>query len=97
MMKKVLGKLATVLVVCTIFVSAMLMFGLNANAYIDPSVMTYVIQAVAGVVIAIGAAIGIYYRKAKKKIQEKLNIEETKEQESDDIIVKDESTKENAE
>ena len=33
-------------------------------AYIDPSVMTYVIQAIAGVVIAIGAAVSIYWRKA---------------------------------
>lgn len=96
-MKKFFRKMVPVFAVGSLFVSAMLMFGLNANAYIDPSVMTYVIQAIAGVVIAIGAAIGIYYRKAKKKIQEKLNIEETKEQESDDIIVKDESTKENAE
>lgn len=38
----------------------MLLFGANAKAYIDPSVMTYVIQAVAGVVIAVGAIIGIY-------------------------------------
>ncbi len=28
----------------------MLLFGRDANAYIDPSVMTYVIQAVAGVI-----------------------------------------------
>ena len=27
-----------------LFVGAMLMFGINANAYIDPSVMTYMIQ-----------------------------------------------------
>ena len=27
-------------------------------AYIDPSVMTYTIQAVAGIAIAIGAAVG---------------------------------------
>ena len=96
-MKKILGKMVPVFAAGVLFVSAMLMFGLNANAYIDPSVMTYVIQAVAGVVIAVGAAIGIYYRRAKKKIQEKLNIEETKEQESDDIIVKDESTTKDAE
>lgn len=65
----------------------MLMFTVRAEAYIDPSVMTYVIQAVAGVIIAIGAAIGIYFRKAKKKVQDKLGLEETKEQESDDIVV----------
>ena len=73
-----------------IFAAAMLFFGVNGNAYIDPSVMTYVIQAVAGVVIAIGAAVGIYWRKAKKKVQDKLGIEETKEMETDEIVVKDE-------
>ena len=71
-----------------VFVASMLLFGANGNAYVDPSVMTYVIQAVAGVVIAIGAAIGIYWRKAKKKVQDKLGIDETKEQESDEIVIK---------
>ena len=55
-----------------VFFSAMLLFGVTAEAYIDPSVMTYVIQAVAGVVIAVGAVVGIYWRKAKKKAQENL-------------------------
>jgi len=57
--------------------------------YIDPSVMTYTIQAVAGVVIAIGAFVAVYYRKAKKKINNKLGIDENakKEVESDEIIV----------
>ena len=39
--------------------------------YIDPSVMTYAIQAIAGIAIAIGAFVGIYLRKAKKKINNK--------------------------
>ncbi len=70
-------------------VSGMLLFGRDANAYIDPSVMTYVIQAVAGVVIAVGAVVGIYFRRAKKKVNEKLGIDENrnKEVESDEIIV----------
>lgn len=70
--------------------SSMLFFGVNGKAYIDPSVMTYVIQAVAGVVVAVGATAGIYFRKVKKKINDKLGIEENrnKEVETDDIIVK---------
>ena len=66
---------------------SMLMFGLNGYAYIDPSVMTYLIQAVAGVVIAIGAVAGIYWRRAKKKMADKMGIDENKnkEVESDDI------------
>ena len=55
--------------------------------YIDPSVVTYLIQAVAGVVIAVGAAVGIYFRRAKKKVNEKLGIDENKnkEVETDEI------------
>lgn len=58
--------------------------------YIDPSVMTYTIQIVAGVAIAIGAFVGIYFRKAKKKINNKLGIDENKnkEVETDEIVVK---------
>jgi len=70
------------------FLSAMLLFGINGSAYIDPSVMTYLIQAIAGIVIAAGVAIGIYFHRAKKKLNEKLNIDENrnKEVESDEII-----------
>lgn len=62
---------------------------ISAKGYIDPSVMTYTIQAIAGVVIAVGAVVGIHIRKAKKKLAEKLNIDENrnKEVEGDDIIV----------
>ena len=60
--------------------------------YIDPSVMTYAVQAIAGVAIAIGAFVGIYFRKAKKKINNKLGIDENrnKEVETDEIVVKKE-------
>ncbi len=64
--------------------------------YIDPSVMTYAIQAIAGIIIAIGAFVGIYFRRAKKKINNKLGIDENKnkEVETDEIIVKEETKKE---
>lgn len=79
----------TVVMACFVGVCSMLMFGLNANAYIDPSVMTYMIQVVAGIVVAVGAVAGVYIRKAKKKMNEKLGIDENKnkEVESDDILV----------
>ena len=69
------------------FTAAMLLFGVNGQAYIDPSVMTYLIQAVAGVVIAVGASVGLVWRKAKKKAADKLGIDENrnKEVESDEI------------
>ena len=59
--------------------------------YIDPSVTTYLIQAIAGVVIAVGAGLAIYFRRAKKKVNEKLGIDENKnkEVESDEIEFKE--------
>ena len=68
-----------------------LVLGINGNAYIDPSVVTYLIQAIAGIVIAVGAAVGIYFRRARKKVNEKLGIDENanKEVESDDIVLTD--------
>lgn len=51
--------------------------------YIDPSVMTYAIQAVAGVVVAVGAVAIILWRKAKKKVVETLNLEELSKKETE--------------
>ncbi|MGN0639064.1 MAG: hypothetical protein ACI4J0_11890 [Huintestinicola sp.] len=83
------NKFGAIIAGSSVIFGAMLFFGVNGRAYIDPSVMTYLIQAIAGVVIAVGAAVGIYFRKAKKKINDKLGIDENKnkEVESDDIIV----------
>lgn len=65
----------------------LLMSTQTACAYIDPSTTTFLIQAVAGVAVAIGAGVAVYWRKAKKKVAEKLHIDENanKEVESDDI------------
>lgn len=92
-MKKRNNLLSTVFMVGATAFCGMLMFGVNGNAYIDPSVMTYLIQAIAGVVIAVGAVAGIYFRRAKKKVNDKLGIDENrnKEVESDEIKI---STKE---
>ena len=82
----------TVMLACFVAFCSMMMFGMNANAYIDPSVMTYLIQVVAGIVVAVGAVVGIYFRKAKKKVSEKLGIDENqnKEVESDDFLEEEE-------
>ena len=54
--------------------------------YVDPSVVTYGIQAIAGVAIAVGAVVAIAWRKAKKKVSEKLNLEEHSKKETDTEI-----------
>ena len=61
----------------------------TVGGYLDPSVMTYAIQAGAGIIIALGAALGIYFRKFKKKVSKKLGIDENKnkEVESDNIEI----------
>jgi hypothetical protein len=89
-LKKILFQTAEVLAFSTLFFMA---FAKTANAYLDPSVMTYAFQAIVGVIIAIGAAVGIYWRKAKKKVSDKLGVDENKnkEVESDEIIIKDEA------
>ena len=71
-----------------VFSVAMLLFGVNGKAYIDPSVTSYVIQAVAGIAVAVAAVVGIFWRRARKKVKDKLGVEEKKEQESDDLEVK---------
>ena len=60
-------------------------------AYVDPSVMTYTIQTVAGAVIALGAVIGVTWRIMKKKTQKVLKIDENskKEMEEDVQIIED--------
>ena len=84
-MKKLLGRLYFVL--CFV-----LILSLSASAYLDPSVMTYAIQIIAGIAVAVGAVVGIYWRKAKKKVQDKLGIDENskKEQEEDVIEISEE-------
>ncbi len=72
-------------------ICAMLAFGVNGQAYIDPSVSSYLIQAIAGIVIAVAAVVGLYFRRAKKKVSKTLGIDENrnKEVESDEILKKE--------
>lgn len=46
--------------VCLVF-----LFTINVRAYVDPSVMTYAIQAIAGIAIALGTFAGVYWRKVR--------------------------------
>jgi len=51
------------------FVFGFILFGtIESFAYLDPSTSTYVIQIVAGGVIAAGTAVGIYFHKLKKAV-----------------------------
>lgn len=58
----------------------------TALAYIDPSVSSYMIQAIAGIVVAVGAFVAIYWRRAKKKVQNKLGIDENANKEKEEDV-----------
>lgn len=64
-----------------------LLFTVPVHAYIDPSVMTYAIQALAGIAIALGTFFGLYWRKIRKPILRFFNLDETagREVEPDDL------------
>lgn len=60
------------------FAAFFVFFQLNAQAYIDPSAVSYLVQGIAAVVIAIGAAITIFrhrivafFRGRSKKVEKK--------------------------
>ncbi len=71
-------------VICLAFV-----FSIPAHAYIDPAATSYIIQIVAGIVIALGAVIGIFWSKIKrlfkkKDKQESEDVEYTAQDDNDD-------------
>ena len=76
-MKKIIAFLA-------FFALAMLMCMQTALAYIDPSAMTFIIQIIAGVVIAAGAAVGFYWRRLKRALKKKKNVDEDEEYDDED-------------
>lgn len=79
-------KLINIISMVYFFVCVSVLLEITSYAYIDPSVMTYAIQAIAGVAIAVGAVAGIYWRKAKRKINDSLGIDENKNKEVEDEI-----------
>lgn len=83
-MKKALKKLGLVALL-TVY---LLVFTMPAaSAYIDPSATTYLIQAIAGIVIAVGSVAVIFWRRAKKKLKEKVGIDLDKNKETEESVV----------
>lgn len=74
--------------------SLMVAMTVNASAYLDPSVMTYTIQVVAGVVVAVGAVVGVYWRKAKKKVQNSLGMDENAKKTVEEDVIELENSEE---
>lgn len=75
-MKKMVVKIAKFMY----FFSAMwVMMSVFAHAYIDPSATTYIIQAVAAVVIALGAALTVFRHKIASLFKKNKGEEEKRE------------------
>ncbi len=55
-------------------------------AYVDPSVMSYAVQAVAGIVIALGVVFGVVWRKVKKGANKALGRDENAGKEIEDDV-----------
>ena len=57
-------------------------------SYVDPSVMSYTIQALAGVSIALGVVFGVVWRKVKRGANKALGRNEDAGKEIEDEIVR---------
>lgn len=55
-------------------------------AYVDPSVMSYTVQAIAGVAIALGVVFGVIWRKVKKGANKALGRDENAGKEVEDDV-----------
>lgn len=84
-MKKIIAKTA----LFTYFSACMLLMMTRTAqaAYIDPSTTTFIIQAVSGVAIAVGAFVVVLWRKTRKKVAQKLNLDENKNKKMEDEVV----------
>ena len=83
---KIVAAISLFAIILGVFVSP-------AAAYVDPSVMTYAIQAIAGVVIVVGVSVGVIWRRFKRKAAKVLHIDENagKEVEADVVAVNPEN------
>ena len=82
---------------CALFLHSTLFLGLlalvvtlglpgRAYAYVDPSVMTYAIQALAGVAVALSAVIGVAFRRSRRALMRLLGIDEDAKKEHDPVV-----------
>lgn len=92
-MKKLLSTLLTLMYFTTCF---LFLFSTTAHAYIDPSTTTYIVQAIAGIAVAVGAFFVMYWRKAKRKIADKLHMDANAGKEVEDEIYTDEDAEQSS-
>lgn len=60
-------------------------------SYIDPAATTVLLSSISAIVIALGAAFIVFWRRAKKKVSKALNIDENANKEvEEDVVILDE-------
>ena len=57
-------------------------------AYVDPSVMSYTVQAIAGAAIALGVVFGVVWRKIKRGADKALGRDENSGKEIEEEVVR---------
>ncbi|MBE6793412.1 MAG: hypothetical protein E7532_00525 [Ruminococcaceae bacterium] len=55
-------------------------------AYLDPATATVLFSSIAGVAVTIGAAVAVYYHNIKKKVNDKLGIDENAKKEVEEDV-----------
>ncbi|MBR2680687.1 MAG: hypothetical protein IKE23_08040, partial [Exiguobacterium sp.] len=81
--KRLVVFLFDVLTIAVVSLLALPAFSEPAWAYVDPSVMTYTIQALAGVAVALSAVAGVAFRRTRKALLKAMNIDENAKKEVD--------------
>lgn len=68
---------------CVLYtISCFFLFITDVHAYVDPSVLTYAIQATAGIIIALSTVVGVYLSRIRKT----LNIQTKKKETESDVL-----------
>ncbi|WP_418954077.1 hypothetical protein, partial [Tractidigestivibacter sp.] len=81
MLRKTISQVAPMLALCDLLFGVALVAvwvlvpAEPALAYVDPSVMTYTIQALAAVAVALSAVLGVAFRRTRKALMRLLHID----------------------
>ena len=63
-----IAKKISVVRIAYLFICVFMFFTIPVHAYIDPSIMTYAIQAISGIAVALGTVGGLMFRKIRRKL-----------------------------
>lgn len=80
---------------CFLTLATAVLFHVSAAAYIDPSVVSGLVTAIAGVVVACSAAFFVIWRRLRSKVSKTLGIDENAGKEvEDDLAINEEAANE---